>query len=949
MEATADMSLPRVASAEDELLDWLRRDAILKADPSTRIVGRTGEPAACMLYCWPLTLSADGCARIADALLGALADFRATQIAAFGLGAYPLMTACVLRGAGQYTGLALRADKKVHGAAGRQIEGEGDRRSPVVLVDDSISSGTSLRNATSILERAGYTVEGAVCLVNFSRRGGVERARARGYRVAALYDAWDDMQFPRPERPPLFLRFLPETWSSDQVAEGLHPAQVARRVAEHLLSTGEVLKPPLRFAEDEFGPGGVWVSFRRRDNDRRLAREGFWHFDITDADPARDVVIATARAVARMARFLTPALLAELKIAVSFFSELEPIKPRDLDFARYGIVVRSQHIPAKMGGALPNTQLFTSSIEQYRHARWTNARVGLYEPHDLFRHDVRKRIEPGESWPAYGEGESDTDAWTRDPGLGEALLQRTLNVMAAQSRGDHDRDTIPLNSELAPESLCAVVVSIYDRGLIGCAVAAGQTLDEMLVAATQHALTDPRFEQRRRASTWPRSVTVSLLYNTEHLGPADADRVAWRLRAGRDSFSVRQGGRRALFVDSVIPHHCWSKRQAVDALMAKAGIEQARVEQGSVDWRTYKTATWGSLGGPIHRVEFGARARSLEDRIDADDATALSEHLIRRLDLAGWPASRVNARLGTYVRTGAAARCLHALQVLHTAGHSHQRLDWVQAAGAGLRYACNHLIDGSAPSLDMPDHDCGPSADAMLLNTVALVAQSGNHSLLERVDPLARRIQSWVRSDGSVLPEGWLPSTADVDYLPGGVLLALARYSLISGSQADVDWTASREWFARRFRLTHHWALASWHAQLWPVVAELTGDPRHLDFAFELADWMVERQLRADGSFLTDMSATPSFHTACAAVGVATAWRAAAESGDKTRAVRYARSWRESQRFLDGLLLRIEDTYWMPEPTIAMGGVRARSSSFDMRVDMTSETLQALLLGQEVE
>jgi orotate phosphoribosyltransferase len=347
-----------------------------------------------MLYCWPLTMTADGSTLIADEILDVLGGFQATQIAAYGVGSMPLMVACVLRGRGGYTGLTVREEIKRYGAC-RQIEGATYGSQRVVLVDDSINSGTSLMAGVRILEGAGYTVEGAVCLVNFSCGGGVERARARGYRVVTLFDIWDDVQMPRPDRPPLYLRHMPERWSDERVPDGLHPACVARRVAEHLIATGEVLRPPARFAQQETGPGGVWVSFRRRDDDRRLAREGFWHFDPHDADPTRDVVIATAGTVRALGASLTPQVLDELKIAVTFFSELNSVEPRDLDFRRYGVVVRSRHIPAKMGGALPNTQLFTSSFEQYRHARVTNARIGAFEPHEVFIHDVRKRVEPG--------------------------------------------------------------------------------------------------------------------------------------------------------------------------------------------------------------------------------------------------------------------------------------------------------------------------------------------------------------------------------------------------------------------------------------------------------------------------------------------------------------------------------------------------------------------------
>ena len=130
------------------------------------------------------------------------------------------------------------------------------------------------------------------------------------------------------------------------------------------------------------------MSVRRRHDDQRLARRGFWHFDPHDADPCRDLVLATAATLRSLPRPLTQAEVDASKFAVSFFGPLESVAPAALDFSRYGIVTRSRVVPRRRGGALPNTQYFTSTQEQYRHARSTNARLFDLEDHEVFRHDV---------------------------------------------------------------------------------------------------------------------------------------------------------------------------------------------------------------------------------------------------------------------------------------------------------------------------------------------------------------------------------------------------------------------------------------------------------------------------------------------------------------------------------------------------------------------------------
>src|SRR5207253_9663817 len=126
-------------------------------------------------------------------------------------------------------------------------------------------------------------------------------------------------------------------------------------------------RPPERLAAAYDASGGTFVSFRERSTDRRLARAGFWRWDPTEADPARDVVLATIETLRSDPVALTRRALGDLKVAVTFLGPLVAIEPRELDFDRYGIVVQSRVFPAKVGGALPNTQVFTAEVAQYAH------------------------------------------------------------------------------------------------------------------------------------------------------------------------------------------------------------------------------------------------------------------------------------------------------------------------------------------------------------------------------------------------------------------------------------------------------------------------------------------------------------------------------------------------------------------------------------------------------
>ena len=69
--------------------------------------------------------------------------FEGRQIATLGLTAVPVLNSVIMQSEGRYHGLLVRHARKQHGSL-KLIEGPIDRDEPTVLIDDSISSGTSM-------------------------------------------------------------------------------------------------------------------------------------------------------------------------------------------------------------------------------------------------------------------------------------------------------------------------------------------------------------------------------------------------------------------------------------------------------------------------------------------------------------------------------------------------------------------------------------------------------------------------------------------------------------------------------------------------------------------------------------------------------------------------------------------------------------------------------------
>ncbi len=160
--------------------------------------------------------------------------------------------------------------------------------------------------------------------------------------------------------------------------------------------------------------------------------------------------------------------------------------------------------------------------------------------------------------------------------------------------------------------------------------------------------------------------------------------------------------------------------------------------------------------------------------------------------------------------------------------------------------------------------------------------------LLAAASPLADRLLGFFQPDGRIAER--LTGPADHDFLPGAVLLALARYWKASGKASGDRRGMERldgafEWYRRRFRMLQPWGMVGWQPRAWTALYGLTRNPEHAAFVFEVADWALDWQHERTGAFINDLHpAGPSFHTAFLIEGIADAWALAQELGDDRRA-----------------------------------------------------------------
>ncbi len=927
-EATA----PELSSRE-RFRRLLASDAILYSTHGQPIVDHAGRPMPWIFYSWSVTLSPEGAALAADCLLDALAGFESVQLAGVAMTGLPLVSSVVARGAGRYRALYVREAREKWGTR-RQVEGAGDKDKPVVVIDDSICTGASLRNACSALERDGYRVEGALCLVNFPWKGGVEWARALGYKVETLFDVWTDLEMAEKEKIPGYSGGASAFDPAHKVPELLSPADAARWVAAHYLSHGTIPTPPEALDREYEASGGVMVSFRDRASDYRVARNGFYHLDPAEAHPGRDVVKATAKTLLSSRGAVAEYGLHRLKLGVTLFGEHMPALPGELDFARFGVLIQSTVQPWKVAGALPNTQFFVSEMEQLRHAKFTNARLLPCEPFRLFRNKVSKSIESGCTWPAFGVPQEAIDEEALDR-FGESLMTR---VRAALSAVQGDPEPVP---DLFPGNIDGIAVTLYAHGMIGCWTSWKPDLNAMIREATSGAWKDKRWKRQSDLDPAGIDIVVSVFERAERLGPVSIDQAAFKVRLGKDSLAIRNENRDSILLSYIPCHNDWSKTQ-----MAEKLLEKAEIAEPPYEWTTYSTTSWLGRAGKVSRLESGyPRRRNAGSFPYRATTRLLAGYILDKIGPSGLPDYCYYPVSDRSVVTESGARIVLALEALLHAGSVLADAKLWEAALAGLRHCCNHIRnDGGVTRLDLPDTSCGAPAEIFLINTVH---RSGERSLIDMpaVQSLAARVRGFFHADGAIT---WQPEgrrlDSDQDLFPGGALRMAASVAEVEGPEfLPRSLNEHLKWYRRRFELQHSWGMVFWHIQGWAAIHALAPDPAMASFVHELAEWALDRQLDKNGAFLVDYAPDgPGFHTACVMEALADAWAMARREQDDARADKYREAWERGMEFVDRLIIREEDTFAMREPSRALGGVRQSLTGSTVRIDYVAHTLLAL-------
>jgi orotate phosphoribosyltransferase len=178
------------AALRQQLLKKLRDSFVYSSEPI--FVLSSGRKSHFYIDCKRVTLDAEGATWVGLLILDRIAELDIDAIGGMTLGADPIATAVSVLSYESGTPISAFIIRKEPKPYGRQsfIEGNLNRETKVVVVDDVLTSGRSTGRTVKILREAGCDVVKIIALVD-RKEGGREHLEKLGLEVESLFTVED--------------------------------------------------------------------------------------------------------------------------------------------------------------------------------------------------------------------------------------------------------------------------------------------------------------------------------------------------------------------------------------------------------------------------------------------------------------------------------------------------------------------------------------------------------------------------------------------------------------------------------------------------------------------------------------------------------------------------------------------------------------------------------------
>ncbi len=595
------------STAGKSLLREITTNGVTHGTPENPILTRDGQTGSA----WVMSYLGAGLrepwlSSSCDGLLRILEHFDGKQLATMGLAASSLLSGCILRSKRGHSGLMVRSEAKAHGS-GNQIEGLGDTSEPVVIIDDAIGTGYSALKCAEILEANGFEVEGVVCVVSFSYDSGYGLLEERGFKVASLFDLYDDLA------PIMQSELIPDsesykgatvTWDNEVADSGLGVFALTRAALHYGNEFGAMPQPPEFLAHPLNCDGGLTISLRQKGDGRSIARGSVWCLpDDQEISPGEMLFRACWQIIQSLPEGENLSeLLGNCNLAINCFGAMETCTPGSVKNDEYGLIFQSKERPWVMGGALPGMPGISDNMHQLMHGAFTNTGLRPLERYELYRHTVTKLVEPDAIWPPGGQSKNSQLAEVDDASQAKSLLEYAAEILAGKNAENFDSFFF--------WNLDRIFISIYDDDkLLACAgseCSSHEDFTNLVLAAAQ----DPRMVDAPTVDKLSLQITV--------LHEAWSEVAPLPFVTGKDALAVNMNEVETILLPNVALELNQDTTAFMEMLLHKASAKEGLAEY----WTRYSCKSWSMLpgrGAAIEGTSLPIASRQLAPNLSASE------------------------------------------------------------------------------------------------------------------------------------------------------------------------------------------------------------------------------------------------------------------------------------------------------------------------------------------
>lgn len=451
-------------------------------------------------------------------------------------------------------------------------------------------------------------------------------------------------------------------------------------------------------------------------------------------------------------------------------------------------------------------------------------------------------------------------------------------------------------------------------------------------------------------------IVIQFMKNRKRLDNQSLQMLKKQIEPGIHAISLRQGNNRAIYKESVPISKNWSIEKTLERLCKKAKLPtdcyinpQTRID--AYDVETFLTNRSGEAVPLI-------RYSNLIQRSELSNTQMLDSLLLAKK----WIQNNINEATGRleylyypsqdqYSSKTNDVRNLAALWAVIELDNFFDYKFFNELIEGTLSYYQSFLKETDSFAYLEIKGESKIAYSAFLILALLNYSYDENQELIER---LADGLLSRQQKDGSFYTRFNSNSVRGIDYYPGEALLALMQLYEKSGEERYLKATEK----AFRYYRSYWWgnkstAFVPWHTQAYYLLHQVTGDKKVADFIFEMNDWLIDRYQIESSPYPDELGGfpkgRPTISTSSYLEGITDAYRLAQDLADGDHIQKYAESIGGGIRFLLQLQLTEVNSFYLRNPSRAIGGFRGSLGNNRIRNDNVQHAIMALMKTHQLD